>query len=342
MFVNIIEKRSMNIPAKLYPLLDRMYDHLTIKRKCSVVLQDDFFDNKRYSIDEFFNYVQPFFNKPELFYTTPSSLSENDIQESVANINNETVFKYPSPAITNWNENNTAFFKLFSKQNNADTLLLFAPGWARKDLDAESKFCRQLLKSGIDSCLLVKPFHQQRTPWNLYSGELFISAHIFLTIMNFRQLVAEIRFLVNHFKKQYKRIGIIGMSSGGFQAGLAIDVDPVDFYFPIITAAKLGTVTWQSIFTQYIKKDLVQRGIDEEQLNKAWAITDQLYLGHNCKAKHIKQFISLYDEAVPTKYQYLLNDIYNNPPVVEMKCAHNSVIFYFDKIAKEIIKAVNN
>ncbi|MEP6465460.1 MAG: alpha/beta hydrolase family protein [Parafilimonas sp.] len=332
----------MNIAAKLYPLLDKVYDHFTIKRKCSVVLQYDLFDGRRYSIDEFYNYVQPFFNNPELFYTRLSSPCEKDILKLHSNANDETVFTYPSPAITNWNENNTAFFKLFSKDNDANTLLLFAPGWARKDLDAESKFCQQLLKSGIDSCLLVKPFHQQRTPANLYSGELFISAHIFLTIMNFRQLVAEIRFLMDHFRKQYKRIGIIGMSSGGFQAGLAVDVEPVDFYFPIITAAKLGSTTWQSIFTQYIKKDLAKKGIDEEQLNKAWAITDQFYLGHNCKAKYIKQFISLYDEAVPTKYQYLLNDIYNNPAVVKMKCAHNSVIFYFDKIAKEIIKAVNN
>jgi hypothetical protein len=158
--------------------------------------------------------------------------------------------------------------------------------------------------------------------------------------MNFRQFVAEIRFLIHHFRKKYKRIGIIGMSSGGFQAGLTINVEPVDFYFPIITAAKLGTLTWQSIFTRYIKQELITKGIDEDQLNKAWAITDQLYLGHNCKAKYIQQFISLYDEAVATKCQYLLNDIYHHPDTVEMKCGHSSVIFYFHTIAREIIQSV--
>jgi len=159
--------------------------------------------------------------------------------------------------------------------------------------------------------------------------------------MNFRQFVAEIRFLLNYFRKQYKYIGIIGISSGGFQAGLAVDVEPVDFYFPVITGAKLGTLTWNSIFTKYVKKDLIKKGIDETQLNKAWAIADQLYLGHNCKAKHIKQFISLYDEAVCTQHQYLLNDLYNNPDFIEMKCAHSSVIFYFEKIAKEIANVVH-
>lgn len=332
----------MNIAAKLYPLADQLYDHLTIKRKCSVSLADDLFDNKLLSIDEFYNNVQPYFNKPELFYTALTPPAEADIIKLSTGTEHETVFSYPSPATTSWQENNTAFFKLFSNNKANDTLLLFAPGWARKNLNAESTICRQLLNNSIDSCLLIKPFHQQRTPVNLYSGELFISPHIFLTVMNFRQFVAEIRFLIHYFRKQYRYIGIIGMSSGGLQAGLAIDVEPVDFYFPIITAARLGTITWQSIFTKYIRRSFVQKGIDEAQLNKGWAITDQYYLGHNCKAKYIKQFISLYDEAVPTKYQYLLNDIYNNPDKVEMKCAHLSIIFYFDRIAKEIIKTVKD
>jgi hypothetical protein len=137
----------MNISAKLYPLIDKVYDRFTIKRKCSVVLENDLFDGRQYSIDEFYNYVQPFFNKPELFYTKLSSPCEKDILKLYVTEKNETFFTYPSPAITKWKENNKAFFKLFSNNNNADTLLFFAPGWARKNLEAESQFCHQLLKN---------------------------------------------------------------------------------------------------------------------------------------------------------------------------------------------------
>jgi hypothetical protein len=330
----------MNLLATFLPLADRLYDLFTIKRTCSVLFDPELFDNKPYSVDEFYNMVQPFFHKPELFYATFNTPCEKDVVSLNHNTTNENLFSYPSPVTTEWHENDTAFFKLFSNSKKADTLLLFVPGWARKNLTAESKLCHQLLKNGIDTCLLIKPLHQERTPANMYSGELFISANMYLTIMNFRQLVAEIRFLLTHFRKQYKQVGIIGMSSGGLQAGLAVDVEPVDFYFPIITGAKLGTLAWNSIFTKFVRKDLIKKGINEEQLNKAWAIADQLYLGHNCKAAYIKQFISLYDEAVGTQHQYLLNDIYNNPGMVELKCAHNSVIFYFDKIVNEITKAV--
>ncbi|MBS1747300.1 MAG: alpha/beta hydrolase family protein [Bacteroidetes bacterium] len=328
----------MNISAGFFPMLDKLYDYFTIQRICSVDIRNDFFDGRQYSINEFYENAQPFFHQPEKFYTRLNSPAEVDIV--TLSKNGDDVFcAYPSPATTCFEENNTAYFRLFSN-NNSGTLLLFVPGWGRKKLDAESDFCRKLLKHGIDSCLLVKPFHQERTPAGQYSGELFISPYIFMTIMNFRQLVAEIQFLLQHFRKRYANIGIIGMSSGGFQAGLALDVAPVDFYFPIITAAKLGSLTWQSIFTKYIKDDLIKKGIDEDQLNKAWAITDQLFLGQHCKAKYIKQFISLYDVAVTTKYQFLLNDIYNNPDKVEMKCGHSSVIFYFHRIANEIIKTV--
>jgi len=331
----------MNVPTTLFSLADRLYDYFTIARKCSVQLPGDFFDDHQYSIDEFYENVQPLFDRPECFYTTLSMPSEKALEKVYVNQNNETLFSYPSPGVTKWNENNKAFFKLFSNSKQSETLLLFAPGWARKNLIKESGFCQRLLKYEIDSCLLVKPFHQERTPAGLYSGELFISAHVFLTIMNFRQFVAEIRFLLSYFRKQYKYIGMIGISSGGFQAGLAVDVEPVDFYFPVITGAKLGTLTWKSIFTKYVKKDLIKKGIDEAQLNKVWAIADQFYLGHNCKAKYIKQFISLYDEAVCTSHQYLLNDVYNNPGIVEMKCGHSSVVFYFDKIVKEIANIVH-
>ena len=96
----------MNIPAKLYPLVDQLYDYFTIKRKCSVALTNDLFDNRSYSINEFYNNVQPFFNKPELFYTALTAPSEEEILALNPTINDETVFTYPSPAITNWNENN--------------------------------------------------------------------------------------------------------------------------------------------------------------------------------------------------------------------------------------------
>ena len=150
----------MDISAAFFPLVDQVYDYFTTKRRCSVQLPADLFDDRPYCIDEFYDTVQPLFDRPECFYTALAQPFEKDIKKLYGNTNNETVFSYPSPAVTKWNENNTAFLKLFSNGKQSETLLLFAPGWARKDLVKESGFCQRLLKYEIDSCLLVKPFHQ--------------------------------------------------------------------------------------------------------------------------------------------------------------------------------------
>jgi hypothetical protein len=126
-------------------------------------------------------------------------------------------------------------------------------------------------------------------------------SYIFLTIKNFQQFVAEIRFLLQHFRTKYKYIGLIGLSSGGFQTGLALDTEYADFYFPVITGARLGSIAWNGTLSVFLREQVSQKGLTESDLNKVWAIADQYYLGHNCKAKYIKQFLSLYDEVVPVR-----------------------------------------
>jgi len=111
---------------------------------------------------------------------------------------------------------------------------------------------------------------------------------------------------------------MIGMSSGGFQTGIALNIKEVDFYFPLITGAPLGSITWKGKLTKNLKKNINKKGLDESDLNKVWAILDQVHMGHHCKARHIKQFISLYDQVVPLKFQQILWEIYDKPEKYEM------------------------
>ncbi len=322
-------------------LVDRTYRFLTPDKKCSLQLDPDYFDGIKYTPTSFFDFSRQYFDQPELLFNKGLPPDEKEISKlPLSSTNVFSLWCYKSPFQTTWEENNTAYYHKFTNEAKPDTILLFAPGWARPNLRAEKGFCNRLLKNGIDSCLLVKPLHQQRTPKGFYSGELFISGNIFLTIMNFRQFISELQFLVTYFKKEYKYVGLIGMSSGGFQCGLVADIQEIDFYFPIITGASIGSIIWEGKLTRFIKQDIQKKGIDENNLNKVWGIFDQLNLGHNCKAKHIKQFISLYDEVVPTKYQYKLWEIYNKPEMTKMKCAHSSVYFYFDRIANEIAEFI--
>lgn len=322
-------------------LFDRTYSVFTNDIICSLQLTHDYFEGHHYTPHEFFESYSRYFDQPHLFYRDFNMPTQTEMKQVGANDKMHfKMYAFPSPVETTWKENNTAYFRHFSAQQPSDVLLLFAPGWARKNLNAEMNFCKRLLNHGIDSCLLTKPFHQERTPKDLSSGELFISHHVFLTIKNFQQFVSEMRFLLRYFKPKYKYIGLIGMSSGGFQTGLVLDTEYADFYFPIITGAKLGSIAWNGRLSVFLRKQVAEKGFTEDDLNKVWAISDQHYLGHNVKAKHIKQFISLYDEVVPTDNQYLLWEIYNKPPLTKLHCAHISIYFYLNRVADDIARFV--
>jgi hypothetical protein len=322
--------------------LEDTYRLLSPMRPCSLLLENDLFDGIAYTPASFYTYSKQFFNAPELYYRNNGNPDYSVITEIIRDKHGYGLCTFPSPFPSAWEINNTASFRYFSGTEKSDTILLCAPGWARANLNAESAFCSNLRKHGIDSCLLIKPFHQTRTPKGFYSGELFISGNVFLTAMNFRQFVAEIIFLIRYFKTMYKKVGLIGMSSGGFQCGLAADVEIVDFYFPVITGATLGSITWEGKLTKHVKEDIIKKGISEDELNHAWAISDQVNLAQNCKAVHIKQFISLYDRIIPTKYQFMLWELYRKPEFSLLHCAHTGVYFYFKRIVSEISSFINS
>lgn len=321
---------------------DNLYLKIANDKKCNLLLDEDKFDGTLYSIKEFDDFIKPLFDKPHEFYKKKEGFCLNieNLTESVDK--NFYTGSFDSPHITSWNNNNKVPFRWYKKESLSNVLLIFAHGWARPNLYAEDNICNKLLQKGIDTVVPVAPYHMERAPENTISGEYFISANMFWTIMNFRQFANELIEMIEHFKSSYKYIGIIGMSSGGFQAGLALTSVPVDFYFPFITGAQLGSITWDGKLTKFVKNDLIKMGINEADLNLVWGIADQVNVGNHCKASYIKQFISLYDIIVPTKYQYILWEIYNRPDKVELHCGHNSSYFCFNTVINEIYKTVKN
>ena len=326
--------------------VDNLYYLQANKKTCNIFLKDELFDGNKYTIDEFYEKNKFYYDRPGEFYkefSYPGSLNLDDGFHFNA-LDKHHAEKYPylpyvfdSPVKTKWEETNLVPFRWFcNKERKSRILLLFSSGWARPNLNLEKFFCAYLQKNGIDAGLMSVPYHQERAPQGSYSGEYFISSNVFWTATNFRHYVAEIRLLIQYMRNQYDYIGIIGMSCGGFSAGIAVNVEKVDFYFPLITGAQLGSIIWESKITSFVKRDLIKKGIDQTNANKVLAIGDQLFLGRNSKAHYIKQYISLYDKIVPTKYQYLLWEVYNKPEKLELECGHISIAFFMKKVADDI------
>ncbi len=178
---------------------------------------------------EFCEEYSQYFDKPWDFYSDYRSNGAIRLREGVHPKEKQPVYSlakmmvFDSPIETEWKETNLAPFKWFtSKDRRSHTMLLFAPGWGPRNQRVEEKMAFRLFKKhGVDVGLLTVPYQQARTPESAYTGEYFISANIFWTIANFRHLVAEIRQLLQYMRDYYQHVGLIGMSSGGFQTALA-------------------------------------------------------------------------------------------------------------------------
>ena len=122
-------------------LIDNSHRHLTKPKPCSLILKEDLFDNKAYTAQEFFDYTSQFFEKPQLFYTEGQRPEWSEIKKIfTVEKDHFSRYAYPSPFKTTWEENNAAWYDLFSNNTASDTILLFAPGWARPNLNAEIGF----------------------------------------------------------------------------------------------------------------------------------------------------------------------------------------------------------
>ena len=323
-------------------LFDLAYHARNQKKTCHLKLDRDAIDGRVWSIEEFYDHSTPLFERPCDFFREGPDATDFAIRAGAKEgdqfapdvVCDRYLFDTPYPS--EWDANNLVPFRWFRNEPASRTILLFVPGWGRRNQGREERMCARLRRHGVDAGLLTTPFHQARTPVGSHSGEYFISSNLFWTIANFRQLVAEIRALVRYMRQHYDYVGLVGMSSGGFQAGLASNCEPVDFLFSWMSGCQLGSIVWHGLITQYIKTDLVNAGVTEEQLNKVWSITDQLNVGHACQARYRKHYITLHDNVIRPEYQLKLWDVYGRPDRREFATGHYSCYFYFDTIMDDI------
>jgi hypothetical protein len=305
---------------------------------CRVHRNPDLFDGRAYSADEFYAATAPYFERPWDFYTNPIGVP--DVREAMPPPGERHTryrrLSFRSPYASGYPENDVVPFKWFEGTPRSRAVLLFAPGWPRQGQSIEERFSAEIARAGVDVALLTVPFHQARTPPGAYSGEYFISSNVLWTVANFRQFVAEIRALVRWMRERYDYVGLLGMSSGGVQAGLANLCEDVDFYFPLMSACDAGGLMWTSSITKVMRSQLEAAGIDAPALEKFWSICDLAVLGKQRSARYCKQYLSRFDGIVPPPFQLKLWEVLERPERRDLAVSHFSVVFALPSVARDL------
>jgi len=102
--------------------------------------------------------------------------------------------------------------------------------WPLAELDAR----------GFDVALFVLPFHGTRARAGRALVPEFPSSDPRMNLEGFRQAVGDLRALVRSLRQSHGKVGLMGMSLGGYTAALAASVEPdLAFLVPVVPLASL-------------------------------------------------------------------------------------------------------
>lgn len=101
---------------------------------------------------------------------------------------------------------------------------------------------RRLDRAGFDVALFTLPFHGARARAGRGAVPEFPGNDARVTVEGFRQAVFDLQNLVDFvLRRGHERVGVIGMSLGGYTAALLASVEPrLDFVVPVIPLSSLA------------------------------------------------------------------------------------------------------
>lgn len=135
------------------------------------------------------------------------------------------------------------------------------------------------LRHGYDVASFVLPFHGDRTPAGMRSGEAFPSPNPLRTNEAFGQAIHDLRALSEFLRSRgATAVGGLGMSLGGYTVALwasvagANDVGGIDFAVSTIPAVSMGQLMWRHGEHSPARLRAIRAGVTEDLLVSAFAV----------------------------------------------------------------------
>jgi len=139
----------------------------------------------------------------------------------------------------------------------------------------------KLYRAGLNVVLLMLPFHGPRNPpQSRFGGQLFPGTSPQRTNEAFGQSVWDVRSLISWLRSERcGRIGVMGMSLGGYIASVLASVDAkLDFVVAMIPMVSMADLLWQHGENHPIRKEAEARGITLEQTRLIYSAHSPLEL----------------------------------------------------------------
>ncbi len=207
--------------------------------------------------------------------------------------------------------------------------IILLHGWITPGHQQSMWVARELLRYGISTHMIELPYHMRRSPRGYFSGTRVIDADLSILLDALRQGVADTRKLIAGLRAEgYARIGLLGISLGGYTAGLVASLE--DSLESLSLAAPLVDLGYTLMNSPMIKAG--RQMIAHIPQDALLPLLEPLRLTHytpRLERDRILLINSMHDQVVyPHKVQELWHR-WGQPTL--FKESHGHVTFFFSR-----------
>ncbi|MCW5947592.1 MAG: hypothetical protein KIT74_11250 [Fimbriimonadales bacterium] len=241
-----------------------------------------------------------------------------------------TILRYPSPIVTDKTENNTVDVEVHLPRTARTPMpmVILLHYWGATDLGVERRFARNLNDRGFAAAILTLPYHLQRTPAGIKSGDYAIRPDVEFLRETMTQSVFDIKRLVDWIEARpqqfdINRIAVAGISLGAVIGALVLGVEPrVTAGAFLLGGVDLAGLLWNSSITISTRNGLRSQGYNEERLREALESVEPSRYPRQSLGENVIVIGARFDDIVPRENTEQLIDMFDAKQVVWLNTGH--------------------
>ena len=218
----------------------------------------------------------------------------------------ERTVSFPTPAPTGIAENDTVRLRVIVPTDTFGPVpvVVLLHYWGATDVSLERSVASRLAQAGVASVIVPLPYHLDRTPRGMVSGQMAVEPDVQRLQATMVQSVLDVRRAVDWIESRDEfrqdQIGIAGTSLGALVTALAFAVEPrFDASCYLLGGADVAHIIWHSSRVVTQREEMRRQGFTEGRLRTALAPIEPLNFLQKEDTRPSYVIAAKYDTVVP-------------------------------------------
>jgi dienelactone hydrolase len=253
----------------------------------------------------------------------------------------EFVVTFPSSVTTSYEVNNTVPIHILlpRDQKGPFPVVMVLHYWGALNRNVERTMGEELNRRGIAAVLVTLPYHLERTPPGVRSGEMTIQADLGALNTTLLQSLQDVRRAIDFVESRpefdHEKIGIGGLSLGAIVTALVYGVDTrVKHAAFVLGGVDIAHILWYSSRVVPQRDALRRKGYTEEKLRSEIALEPATFLSERTDTDALV-IAARYDTVIPERSSQELIAALKNPKVSWMDTGHFGGVFVQNRLLTE-------